>query len=61
MVHGHIPEVTLLNPDQQKGARNPPRFDVIVMDPPWPNRSALRKDAYITAEGGMGIEGLLRG
>lgn len=36
------------------------KFQVIVADPPWPNRSALRKDAYITASGAVGIEGLLR-
>ncbi|TGO32361.1 hypothetical protein BHYA_0325g00090 [Botrytis hyacinthi] len=37
-----------------------PKFQVIIADPPWPNRSALRKDSYATASGFGGIESLLR-
>ncbi|CAD6446413.1 8d393b02-7d26-4870-9e96-305df371b3cd [Sclerotinia trifoliorum] len=36
-----------------------PSFHVIIVDPPWPNRSALRKNAYTTASGSLGIENLL--
>ncbi|KAF7923412.1 uncharacterized protein EAE97_010850 [Botrytis byssoidea] len=37
-----------------------PKFKVIIADPPWPNRSAFRKDSYATASGFGGIESLLR-
>lgn len=37
-----------------------PKFDVVVMDPPWPNRSARRKRAYGTERDGMEIHQLLQ-
>ncbi|KAJ8060124.1 hypothetical protein OCU04_010476 [Sclerotinia nivalis] len=37
-----------------------PSFHVIIVDPPWPNRSALRKNAYTIASGSLGIENLLK-
>ncbi|RAL58669.1 hypothetical protein DID88_002975 [Monilinia fructigena] len=57
MIHGNIPEASFhaeIRPDDF------PRFHVIVMDPPWPNRSALRKNAYDVASGFLGIESLLK-
>ncbi|KAI9646846.1 hypothetical protein NHQ30_004846 [Ciborinia camelliae] len=58
MIHGNIPEANgPVNLDQSEGF---PNFHVIIVDPPWPNRSALRKDAYATASGSMGIANLLR-
>ncbi|KAI9053182.1 hypothetical protein LZ554_003448 [Drepanopeziza brunnea f. sp. 'monogermtubi'] len=36
-----------------------PKFDLVVMDPPWPNKSALRKRAYTTAPTTPSIKHLL--
>jgi N6-adenosine-specific RNA methylase IME4 len=36
-----------------------PSFDCILMDPPWPNRSARRKQSYATSYGTAEIEALL--
>ncbi|ESZ93848.1 hypothetical protein SBOR_5789 [Sclerotinia borealis F-4128] len=62
MICGKIPESDFnvnfsMNLNQYE---NFPKFSVIIVDPPWPNRSAARKDAYVTAEGSGGIAGLLR-
>ncbi|KAF5872809.1 putative mt-a70 family protein [Botrytis fragariae] len=58
MIYGNIPETVLsFNTEIHEDF---PKFHVIIADPPWPNRSALRKDAYVTASGFGGIESLLR-
>lgn len=57
MIYGNIPEASVYVESRPDGF---PRFHVIVMDPPWPNRSALRKDAYTIASGFFGIENLLK-
>ncbi|KAB8298241.1 hypothetical protein EYC80_001975 [Monilinia laxa] len=57
MIHGNIPEASFHVENRPDGF---PRFHLIVMDPPWPNRSALRKDAYAIASGFLGIESLLK-
>ncbi|KAI9683595.1 MAG: hypothetical protein M1829_004898 [Trizodia sp. TS-e1964] len=36
-----------------------PNFDFILLDPPWPNRSARRKGAYSTLESSSAIKDLL--
>jgi N6-adenosine-specific RNA methylase IME4 len=36
-----------------------PKFDLIVMDPPWPNRSARRKKSYSISYGNTEIKKLL--
>jgi N6-adenosine-specific RNA methylase IME4 len=37
-----------------------PDFDIIILDPPWPNRSARRKKSYDISYGSPEIEELLR-
>ncbi|TGO56190.1 hypothetical protein BCON_0081g00330 [Botryotinia convoluta] len=58
MIYGNIPESNLSS--NVEIYEDLPNFHVIIADPPWPNRSALRKDAYVTASGFGGIESLLR-
>ncbi len=36
-----------------------PNFDLIILDPPWPNRSARRKKSYGISYGNQEIKGLL--
>ncbi|PBP21908.1 hypothetical protein BUE80_DR007324 [Diplocarpon rosae] len=36
-----------------------PRFDLVVMDPPWPNRSAERKGDYRTCYDAADVRGML--
>jgi N6-adenosine-specific RNA methylase IME4 len=36
-----------------------PRFDIVIMDPPWPNRSARRKKSYGISYNTHGISALL--
>ncbi|KAG9241791.1 MT-A70-domain-containing protein [Calycina marina] len=36
-----------------------PKFDIVVLDPPWPNRSARRKNSYFTSYGKREIHDLL--
>jgi N6-adenosine-specific RNA methylase IME4 len=38
---------------------NAPKFDLVLLDPPWPNRSARRKKSYGTSYGNQEIKGLL--
>ncbi|KAF7870038.1 hypothetical protein EAF04_004822 [Stromatinia cepivora] len=58
MLYGNISEV---NDQGDLGlCEGLPSFHVIIADPPWPNRSALRKDAYTTASGSLGIGNLLK-
>jgi N6-adenosine-specific RNA methylase IME4 len=38
---------------------NAPRFNLITMDPPWPNRSARRKSSYATSYSSTDIQSLL--
>ncbi|KAM3153546.1 hypothetical protein ABEW05_005994 [Botrytis cinerea] len=59
MIYGNIPE-TNLSSNLEMRDEEFPKFHVVIADPPWPNRSALRKDAYATASGSGGIESLLR-
>ncbi|KAF2716015.1 MT-A70-domain-containing protein, partial [Polychaeton citri CBS 116435] len=52
--------------DQASSAGNRYRFDMVVLDPPWPNRSVKRThrtsgSTYHTATNLQGIEGLLHG
>ncbi|KAF7886030.1 hypothetical protein EAF00_010133 [Botryotinia globosa] len=58
MIYGNIPESN--NFSNIEIHQDFPKFHVIIADPPWPNRSALRKDSYATASGFGGIESLLR-
>ncbi|KAF7948018.1 hypothetical protein EAE96_009086 [Botrytis aclada] len=58
MIYGNIPESNLSSNIEVH--KDFPKFHVIIADPPWPNRSALRKDSYATASGTDGIENLLR-
>jgi N6-adenosine-specific RNA methylase IME4 len=37
-----------------------PKFDLIILDPPWPNRSARRKQSYNTSYGNSQIRSLLK-
>jgi N6-adenosine-specific RNA methylase IME4 len=37
-----------------------PQFDLVILDPPWPNRSARRKKSYGISYNGDGIQALLR-
>ncbi|TEY45492.1 hypothetical protein BOTCAL_0331g00120 [Botryotinia calthae] len=59
MIYGNIPE-TNISPNLEMHDEDFAKFHVVIADPPWPNRSALRKDAYATASGSGGIESLLR-
>lgn len=36
-----------------------PRFDLVILDPPWPNRSAQRKKSYEISYGSSDIQELL--
>jgi len=36
-----------------------PKFNIITMDPPWPNRSARRKSSYATSYSSSDIQNLL--
>lgn len=38
---------------------NAPKFNLITMDPPWPNRSARRKSSYATSYSSSDIHNLL--
>ncbi|KAG0651240.1 Methyltransferase 4 [Hyphodiscus hymeniophilus] len=38
---------------------NAPKFDIILLDPPWPNRSARRKNSYSISYGNSDIRTLL--
>jgi N6-adenosine-specific RNA methylase IME4 len=38
---------------------NAPKFDLVLLDPPWPNRSARRKKSYGISYGSHEINGLL--
>ncbi|KAF7915123.1 hypothetical protein EAE99_010319 [Botrytis elliptica] len=58
MIHGNILESNLSSNIEIH--EDFPKFHVIIADPPWPNRSALRKDSYDIASGFGGIERLLR-
>ncbi|TGO46873.1 hypothetical protein BOTNAR_0559g00030 [Botryotinia narcissicola] len=58
MIYGNIPESNISSNIEIH--QDFPKFQVIIADPPWPNRSALRKDSYATASGFGGIESLLR-
>ncbi|KAF7903167.1 uncharacterized protein EAF01_006216 [Botrytis porri] len=58
MIYGNIPESNLSS--NVEISEDLPKFHVIIADPPWPNRSALRKDSYATASRFGGIESLLR-
>ncbi|QSZ34590.1 hypothetical protein DSL72_006184 [Monilinia vaccinii-corymbosi] len=58
MIRGNIHETSL--PIDWDRPESFPSFHVIVMDPPWPNRSALRNDAYALASGSLDIENLLK-
>ncbi|TGO22569.1 hypothetical protein BPAE_0162g00050 [Botrytis paeoniae] len=58
MIYGNIPESNLAS--NVEIYEDLPKFHLIIADPPWPNRSALRKDSYATASGTGGIESLLR-
>ncbi|APA13316.1 hypothetical protein sscle_10g080860 [Sclerotinia sclerotiorum 1980 UF-70] len=58
MLYGSISEVN--DQGDLKLCEGLPSFHVIIVDPPWPNRSALRKNAYTTASGSLGIENLLK-
>ncbi|TGO12922.1 hypothetical protein BTUL_0080g00420 [Botrytis tulipae] len=58
MVYGNIPESNISSNIEIH--QDFPKFQVIIVDPPWPNRSALRKDSYATASGFGGMESLLR-
>ncbi|KAH8808715.1 MT-A70-domain-containing protein [Xylogone sp. PMI_703] len=40
-------------------SQNAPQFDLIVMDPPWPNRSARRKGSYGISYDSAAINSLL--
>ena len=58
------PRSTVLNGDilstRSIFTQNAPKFDLIVMDPPWPNRSARRKGGYSISNNASDISSLLR-
>ncbi|RFU23728.1 hypothetical protein B7463_g12612, partial [Scytalidium lignicola] len=52
-LHGNIEDTLALF------SQNAPQFNLILMDPPWPNRSARRKGSYGTSYDSEAINALL--